>query len=370
MPRKILFIHPNFPGQFKHLLQYCAERGDYILDFITEALPVDYPGVRLHRVTDKSLIRPESTAEVMRGMAARGYRPDLVICHSGWGSDLKLPEVFPRAKLLCYPEWYYRSGNKRNYPILKALEYCRAAMVPTRWQKQRFPKRFHHKIRVIHEGIDAVFFKPSPEAVFTYHGRNYSVKDEIITYAARGLEPIRGFPEFMRALPAILRARPEAKVIIAGDDRVCYGGTHPSGNGWRQVLSDELRLPAERVVFCGKLPEDYFLKLLQISSLHVYLSRDFVLSWSMLNAMSCGCLVLGSDTPPVTEVLKNQVNGITCELASSNIAAAVIETLANRNGLKHLREQARREIIEHYNAEDCVRWQYRLIGELLNENYD
>ncbi len=370
MPRKILFIHPNFPGQFKHLLQYCAERGEYVLDFITEALPVDYPGVRIHRVTDKTLSRPESTAVVMREMAARGYRPDLVISHSGWGSDLKVPEIFPLAKLLCYPEWYYQAGNKRNYPILKALEYCHVAMVPTQWQKQRFPVRFQNKIRVIHEGVDTVFFKPQADAVFTYHGRSYTAGEEIITYAARGLEPIRGFPEFMRALPAILAARPQAKVIIAGDDRVCYGGTHSSGKGWREVLTDELKLPVERVIFCGKLPEDYFLKLLQISALHIYLSRDFVLSWSLLDAMSCGCLILGSDTAPVTEVLKSRVNGITCDLNSSSIAAATIEALAGLEALSPLREQARRTVVEHYNRTDCVRKQYHLIGELLNENHD
>lgn len=363
--RKILFIHPNFPGQFRHLLKFCAARPEFKVDFITEALPVNYPGVTMHRSHDPALPRPESVAAVLRKLAGTGYRPDLVISHSGWGSDLRVTEIFPEAKLLSYPEWYYRAGNKRNLPIIRALERCDLAMVPTAWQKARFPARFQNKLRVVHEGVDTAFYRPDPSAVFSFFGRNYTADDEILTYAARGQEPIRGFPEFMRALPVILAARPLVKVLIAGDDRVCYGGRHPSGQSWRSLMKNELALPEDRVIFCNKLPEEYFRLFLQVSSLHVYLTKDFILSWSLLNAMSCGCLVLGSDAAPVREVLEHNRNALLCNLDSGAVAAAAISALENKGRFRELRIQAREDVLAAYDAADCVLKQYRLIREIL-----
>ncbi len=363
--RKILFIHPNFPGQFRHLLKFCAARPEFKMDFITEALPVNYPGVTMHRSFDAALPRSESTAAVLRKLAAGGYSPDLVISHSGWGSDLHVAEIFPQTKRLAYPEWYYRAGNKRNLPIFKALERCDLAMVPTQWQKARFPERFQNKLRVIHEGVDTAFYRADPSASFSFFGQRYTADDEILTYAARGQEPIRGFPEFMRALPRILAARPQVKVLIAGDDRVCYGVRHPSGESWRTVMLKELALLKDRVVFCNKLPEEYFLKFLQISSLHVYLTGDFILSWSLLNAMSCGCLVLASDTAPVREVVTHERNGLLCAPDHASIADTVISMLEHRAHFRALRKQAAIDIREHYDASDCVQKQYQLMMEIL-----
>ncbi len=365
MPRKILFIHPNFPGQFRHLLKFCAGQPELKVDFITEALPVNYPGVEIHRSYAPGRTRTESVTAVLLELKQRGYSPDLVVSHSGWGGDLHLLNVFPAAKFLSYPEWYYHTGNPRNLTIEESLKKCTCAMVPTEWQKSRFPKQFQGKIRVIHEGVDTAFYKPVPNAVFTFFGRNYSATDEIVTYAARGQEPIRGFPEFMRALPAVLAARPQAKILIAGEDRVCYGAQPPGGKSWRQTLNEELKLPEDRVIFCNKLPEEYFVKLLQVSSLHVYLSKKFVLSWSLLNAMSCGCLILGSSGESVSEVLKDGHNGLSCELDSGAIAAAVIRTLEQKSELVSLRKQARQDILMNYDAAQCVQKQYQLIKELL-----
>ncbi len=365
--RRILFIHPNFPGQFRYLLKFCAETGEFKLDFITEALPVNYPGVTFHRSYEPGRSRTESVGTVLRKLALKGYSPDLVISHSGWGSDLLVPEIFPEARLLSYPEWYYRAGNPRNLPIIKALEYCTCALVPTEWQRNRFPIRFQNKIRVIHEGVDTSFYKPDAEAVFEFSGQRYTANDEIITYAARGQEPIRGFSEFMRALPAILAARPQAKILIAGEDRVCYGGKHSSGQSWRTLLCAELKLPEDRVVFCNKLPEEYFRKFLQVSSLHIYLTKDFILSWSLLDAMSCGCLILGSDAAPVQEVIAHGRNGQLCPLTSDAIAAAAVSMLENREGLQNLRAQAIRDIHARYEVSDCVRKQYQLVREVLDD---
>lgn len=364
---KILFIHPNFPGQFRYLMAHCAKSPEYRVDFVTEALPCGFPGVIMHQITDTCSRRSEATATVLRRLHSRGYRPDVVISHSGWGHDLQVAEIFPDVPFLSYPEWYYPDGDQRNAALLKTLENCPAALVPTQWQKLRFPVQFHPKINVIHEGVDTEYFKPDAEAVFNYHEHQFKRGDEIITYAARGLEPLRGFPEFMHALPAILQARPNARVIIAGDERNYYDRKHPSGESWRSVLENELELPPERVVFCGKVGEPYLLKIFQISSLHIYLSRPFVLSWSIMEALSSGCLVLGSATEPVLEVLHNGKNGITCALNSAVIAQNAIAILKKPEKFHHCREAAREFIENNYNAKNCVQQQLKLLNSIIKK---
>lgn len=362
--KKILFIHPSFSGQFRYLMAHCAKSSEYQVDFITEALPCGFSGVTMHQITDTQSQRSESTAVVLRKLCSQGYRPDVIVCHSGWGHDLYVAEIFPSVPVLSYPEWFHPEGDPRNEILLKALEHCRAALVPTQWQKSQFPVQFQEKIKIIHEGVDTEYFKPDDDAVFSYHKHQFKHGDEVITYAARGLEPIRGFPEFMRALPGILRARPKARVIIAGDERNCYGLAHPSGKSWRSVLENELKLPSERVIFCGKVGESYLLKIFQISSLHIYMSRPFILSWSVLEAMSTGCLVLGSATEPVLEILHNRQNGITCELNSTSIAQNVITILENPEKFQLYRKVARKFIEQNFNAKTCVQQQLKLLQSI------
>lgn len=364
---KLLFIHPNFPGQFRYLVAHSANSPEYQVDFVTEALPGGFPGVAMHQITDTWSRRSEATATVLQRLHSQGYRPDVVICHSGWGHDLYVAEIFPNVPILSYPEWYYSEGDQRNVALLKTLENCSAALVPTQWQKTRFPVQLQNKINVIHEGVDTEYFKPDADATFSYHEHQFKRGDEVITYAARGLEPLRGFPEFMYALPVILRARPNARVIIAGDERNYYDRAHPSGKSWRSVLQNDLKLPPECVIFCGKVGEPYLLKIFQISSLHIYLSRPFVLSWSIIEAMSTSCLVLGSATEPVLEVLHNGQNGITCALNSDAIAQNAIDVLENPEKFQSYREAARKFIEDNYNAKNCVQQQLKLLHSIIKK---
>ncbi|MDD2403408.1 MAG: glycosyltransferase [Victivallaceae bacterium] len=358
--KKILFIHPNFPGQFRYLAEYCAASPWFEVDFITEALPCGAPGIRMHRIVDNRSPRSESTAKVLRALKAAGYIPDLAVAHSGWGHDYYFRDIFPETSIISYPEWYHHEGDIRNEMLNVTLQNSDHVMVPTQYQKSRFPTRFHDKIRVIHEGVDVQYFSPATDVVFKYFEHEFKCGDEIITYAARGLEPVRGFPEFMRAIPSILNARPNVRVIIAGDQQSCYGPAHPSGMSWRKVLEDELKLPLERVIFCGKVGEPYLLKIFQISSLHIYLSRPFILSWSILEAMSSGCLILGNSGYPLQEVLTDGYNGVVCELDNISIAETAIRILESPGKFQHCRVQAREFAKKNYCSEKCVQNQLQL----------
>ena len=231
-----------------------------------------------------------------------------------------------------------------NSQFLQDLTSCDIGICPTEWQKSQFPKTFHDKIKVIHDGVDTDYFKPNPDAEFKIPNSNTVLtrKDEILTYATRGMEPYRGFPQFMEAAEVLLQKRPNLKVIIAGQDRVCYG-PKPINGSYKELMLKRLNLDVSRVHFTGALPYNEYLKLLQISSVHFYFTYPFVLSWSMLEAMSTGCLIAGSKTQPVEEVMKDGKNGL---LVGFFDKMALIEkinyALDNKDTLQNIRENARK----------------------------
>ena len=277
-------------------------------------------------------------------MKKKGFTPDIIVAHHGWGESLFLKEVWPQAKIGIYCEFFYHPhGADVNFdpefPSLDPGEACRiqlknlnnllhfevadAAISPTHWQASTFPEPFRNNISVIHDGIDTNVVAPNPLASLilkTANGEDLKLtrQDEVITFVNRNLEPYRGYHTFMRALPELLRQRPQARVVIVGADQVSYGAApDPAVNGaatWREVFIREVRgqiadADWARVHFVGQLPYDAFITLLQISTVHVYLTYPFVLSWSLLEAMSIGCAIVGSDTAPVREVIEHDVTG-------------------------------------------------------------
>lgn len=401
---KILFIHQNFPAQFIHLAPALAKRGHEVhaLTISQRPIPLEVTphSYAISRATSQ-LIHPwlkDTEAKVIRGEAVfnaatalknKGFNPDVIVAHPGWGESLFIKEVWPHAKLGLYCEFFYVTDNgdvgfdpeftteiddntcrlkvKNINQTIQLLDAAKG-LSPTQYQRSVFPEFFHHKIDVIHDGINTQLCRPNPQVTMTLNGKTLSRYDEIITFVNRNLEPMRGYHIFMRALPAILKERPHARVIIVGGDDVSYGKAAPEGKTWRSIFLDEVRaqLDMNRVHFVGKLAPKDFVQLLQLSHVHVYLTYPFVLSWSLLEAMSVGCAVVASDTPPVREVIThNQTGRLVDFFDAHTLSTQVIELLKQPSERVRLGEAARKYVIQHYDLDTiCLPQQILWVEQL------
>jgi glycosyltransferase involved in cell wall biosynthesis len=355
---KILFVHQNFPGQFKHLAPALAGTGGHEVTAMTMQRPsaLSWQGVRLVPYSaargstqgvhpwvgdfETKTIRGEACFRAALKLRAEGYEPDVIVAHHGWGESLFLKEVWPRAKLGIYCEFFYRrmgadTGFDPEFASEDEGDVCRlrlknlnnllhfqmadAGLSPTHWQASTFPDPFRQQITVVHDGIDTDVLTPNPRVSLglrTSDGGQLTLTraDEVVTFVNRNLEPYRGFHVFMRALPELLRRRPKARVLIVGGNDVSYGARPPGGQTWKDNFIAEVRksIPDEhwaRVHFLGLVPHNLFTALQQLSSVHVYLTYPFVLSWSLLEAMSCGCAIVASDTQPLREAIEHDHTG-------------------------------------------------------------
>lgn len=402
LPR-VLFIHRQGPGQFAALAQALHARAPGEVAMILGAPAAEVPfrtriatAARavgpIHpylRASEAAVLNGQATARAVRALRADGFHPDVVVAHPGWGDALFLPQVLPQVPIVAYAEFFYRGEGAdlgydaelaagldqrcalalRNAPLLLALEAAAALIAPTRWQRDLHPAPYRRRISVIHEGVDVDRVRPDPAARFELpDGRTLTRGDEVVTYVARDLEPHRGFPALMRALPALLAARREAEVVICGGDGVSYGRPPAGGGSWRAALLAELGTLPPRVHFTGRLPYERYLSLLQVSRLHLYPSAPFVLSWSCTEAMAAGCIVLASDTAPVREVITDGVNGVLVDprdpQALAMRAAALLEAHAS---LDHLRQAARRTILARYRRDRAIARQIALIERVARQ---
>lgn len=400
---KILFLHRNFPAQFRHLALLLSKDPDNQVVFLTNRKEHSLPGIHkfvyeLHREVkpdahhylkfyEDSILHGQGAVRAALELKRKGFIPDVIIGHS-WGPSMFMKDVFPESKYIAYLEWFYNIEGSdidfdkskpiqfdlrpktrvKNSHILVDLYSCDMGITPTEWQKTQFPSIFHDKIQVIHDGIDTDFFKPDKEAKLVLPNLDLSHAKEIVTYATRGMEAYRGFPQFMEAAEIILKRRPDCHIVIAGEDRVCYGSRLPNGKTYKEHMLEKLDLDMSRVHFTDRLPYDKYLKLLQCSNAHVYLTYPFVLSWSLLEAMSTGCLIIASDTQPVKEVMQDGVNGILTDFFSvEKIADKVDEVLNNPDKYTELRENARDKIVENYDLKQALKKQVELINDLISE---
>ncbi|HSV36001.1 MAG TPA: glycosyltransferase, partial [Ramlibacter sp.] len=346
---RFLFVHQNFPGQFKHVAAALAAGGHDVVALGINRPAEAVPGVRHALYADApplpaadpsrplsaamgemagKFARGEAAARAMSRLKKEGFEPDVVVAHPGWGEALFAKDVFPAARLVIYAEYFYgdESGDShfdpefhrpslaaeervriKNTHLLHALHACDAAIAPTEFQKRQHPGWAQDRIQVIHEGIATDRFRADPQASVQLKSAGVTLRpgEEVVTFVVRQLEPYRGYHTFMRALPLLQQLRPNARVVLVGGEGASYGAAAPEGKTWKDIFLAEVagRLDMSRVHFVGRVPHAVLTQLMQVSAVHVYLTYPFVLSWSLLEAMSIGCLVVASDTAPVREVI-------------------------------------------------------------------
>ncbi|MCL2160713.1 MAG: glycosyltransferase family 4 protein [Betaproteobacteria bacterium] len=376
---KALFIHQNSPGQLRHLAAHLARQpGVEVLAIGRDTAPgmegirlLRYrphrrPGKKIHPYVfsfEDAVLHGQQVLRLLLDLRSQGYRPDVVVAHPGWGETLYVKLAFPDTKLIHYTEYYYRlegadAGFDPEFPLtlesaalissrnalhLFNLEQCDVGITPTHWQKSLHPAAYHDKIQVIHEGIDIDRLKPDPGAFLKFpDGKELRAGDPVVTYVARNLEPYRGFHRFMRALPELLKAHPDCHVLVVGGDDISYGGRPDDATNWREKMLRENPVDPERVHFVGKVNYDLYRCILQVSAVHVYLTYPFVLSWSALEAMACGCLLVASDTAPVREVIRHGENGWLFDFFDGKaLVEHVLHALSNPPEAAALRANAR-----------------------------
>jgi glycosyltransferase involved in cell wall biosynthesis len=400
--KKILFLHTNFPAQYRRLVPYLKESGGFDIRAGSEASnpqKIEVPHVRFtqHREarsnihpaltrTENAILVGQAAYSALHAFKKENWIPDVVCAHSGYGVGLFAKDVFPNAKYLAYHEWYFNGaltnegqpadpedhdglirGRLANIPFLVDLSAMDLGVTPTRYQCAQFPKAFQPQMRVVHDGVDTDFYTPVNSAtVHLAKGGTLTEESEIITYVARGMEPYRGFPQFMEAVSKVQQQNPNVHTIIVGQDRVAYGSRRKDGQTYKEHALKTLDLDMSRIHFPGLVDFETLREIFRISSVHVYLTAPFVLSWSMIEAMSTGCIILGSDTPPVQEVLRDGENGFLVDLLDSDkIAERILDIIKNNASLTEVRKRARETILLNYDAKNTLPCHRQMIVDLL-----
>lgn len=406
-PRRILFVHQNFPGQFPHIAKAALSAG-YKVAAIGGSTAKGVPGVDLRRWTlnrgttpgifdsairaEADLMRAQAAGEQALKLKADGFQPDLIIGHPGWGETLHLSEVFPGVPQIVLGEFFYRShGADVNFdpefetstPLADwrvhaknlglSLAYAQADVIvcPTAFQASNFPETFRPRIRVVHEGVDFSKAARKPGSKFRLaDGRVLDGSRPVITFVNRTYERLRGFHIFMRALPALLEARPDAEVLVIGSDAGRgYGGGLRGGETWKSRMLAELgdRLDLSRIHFTGPVAHADMIAAMSISWAHVYYTYPFVLSWSLTEAMACECLILGSDTAPVRDAIVSGQTGVLNDFFDVQaLASAMIDACEHPEAYQDMRREARRSALAQFDRETVgVPAWMSLIGEVL-----
>ena len=405
---RILFVHQNFPGQYVHIIRRLAQQGQHQLVALginhldrSRGIPnsLNHFRYRLDRgntegvhplvmETETKVIRAEGCARAAEQLKSKGFTPDLICAHPGWGESLFLKAVWPDVPLLCYEEFFYNEQGfdsnfdpefqdqrdwqaqakltMKNAYLHLTLEQADWNISPTHFQASSFPEHWRRKISVIHDGVVArqALPNPAPSPLKLPDGTVLEHGQPIVTFVNRSIEPYRGCHTFFRAIPELQRLHPEARLVVVGNTKgVSYGAACPDGEWRDQFLAEiEGQYDPSRVHFTGTLPYQQFIPLLQLSACHVYLTYPFVLSWSLLEAMACGCAVVGSDTAPVREVIRHGHNGLLVDFFSpGDLAMAVVELLNDPERAAAFGVAARRTVERTYELESCVTRQLALM---------
>lgn len=390
----IAIIHKTFYSQFERLSLFLA-KNPYIRVYMLLCNGRKETRGRLQirpycPKTQENWLPLEKEAEEGRAVVralknlqeTEHFVPDLILGTCGWGAMLFVKDLYPHVKTIGYFEWFYHAFGSdvafwpdetvslqkafrirlQNASLMLQLDACDIRYTPMEWQKAQFPKEYRDSMHVIHEGIDTDFYKPDPEARFRLANLDLSGAQEIVTYGTRGMEPYRGFPVFMDAVRILQKRRPRCEVVIAGNDQTFYGRPPANGKTWKEIELEKGGLDLSRLHFVGWLTRQEERLMLQAGTVHVYLTRPFFLSWSMLEAMSTGCCLVSSATPPVLEVVRGHDNGLLADFRSAEeIAARIEEALDDASMRQSLGLAARNTVLERYSLPVCLQKQMDMI---------
>ena len=370
---RLLLIHQNFPGQFRQLAPYLEQKGHELVAIASHNRQVALHGrviryeepAKLEGVPNGSQIwhegleRAMRVAHIAKQLANEGWRPDRILAHSGWGETLALSHIWPAVAQIIWPELWVLPQHGgygvdplkpaaglaacleqlgRNSLTRTALADASSWVLPTRHQAESLPVEFQsNRLHVIHEGIDTRLAHPNSEVTYEVRGVQINRSVPTITFVNRNLERLRGFDLFMRSLPAIQRQHKQVRVVIVGDNDMGYGGGDATAAPLRQRMLEELQgqLDLERIHFLGRVPHPALVAILQASWVHVYLSYPFIMGWSLLEAMACGCCIVGSEGMPVAEAIENNVEGRLVPMDQPNLLAEQVLQLLNDSNLRN-----------------------------------
>lgn len=391
----ILFVHENYPAQFGQIADHLLKHGWNVAfatasDKIPEGkLHTESNGLKVLRYarhrdprsdqhpylvgTERSILNGQGATRIALGLRSSGFTPDLIVAHSGWGSGSFMKVVWPNARMIQYLEWWYhyppidapeapvpeKPEDKvaatlcRNLPFLLDAQSSDLILAPTEFQASRIPEFLRHRVHIQHDGIDTEFYAPSPNSAseFTFEG----LPDDapILTYATRGMEPLRGFPQFMAAASELQSLHPDLHVVIAGQDRISYGAKLPDGDSYKKRALNDHNFDQDRLHFTGLLPRARYRDLLRRSAVHVYLTRPFVLSWSLLEAMACGCSIVASDNDAVREVTGENSTALVDMDDHPKMVATVSHLLGDAEKRTALSSAARHAVEDKFSSQTC-----------------
>lgn len=397
---RLLLVHQNFPGQFRDISPALCDKKHELKAICSSQRPCDsrievlryehgdHQLTGVHSQTkevDEWIRRSEKVAELAISLKQRGWAPDVMLAHPGWGEAMLLRQVFPGSPLIIWPELWLKAKHlgldgeqqisvqqmhylrTKNWLVDGAMADATIAVLPTRYQANSFPARWRNKIRVIHEGVpETLLALPRLLQLALGNGITLGPEVPVVTFISRNLEPMRGFPTFMRALPALLRHHPEVQIVVVGGDEVSYSSAPDNEKSWRQVLLNELKgqFDPQRVHLFGRIPHDQLVKLYRRSNLHVYLSNAFVLSWSLLEVMACGTPVLAQANPMMEELIKPGVNGaLWRDDHPERLAMAIVQLLNQQEQLKQLGEAGKKDLQPTYLQSHCINQLESLLAE-------
>jgi glycosyltransferase involved in cell wall biosynthesis len=402
----VLFAHPNFPAQFGHVADRLARREGWRCSFVSEKPAGRVNAIELVQfarkggatATTHSCSRTFENAvwnahAVFEALKARpDLRPDLVVGHSGFGTTAFLRELYD-CPIINYFEYFYHPRDSdidfrpefpptelerlrcraRNAMLLLDLHNCDRGYSPTRFQHSLLPAEYRPQVEVIFDGIDTEFWRPQPGAPRVVAGREIPEGMKVVTYATRGMESMRGFDLFMKAARRITERRSDVIVLVAGEDRICYGGDerHTGSKSFKRWVLSRDDYDLSRFVFLGRIPPPELARLFEISDVHLYLTVPFVLSWSLLNAMACGAVIAASDTAPVREVIEHGRTGLLVDFFDPEaLAEAALGVLEEPGQFRQLGENAVEHVREHYRLGPCLDRMVSLFEEVITLDRD